>query len=51
MLYLSSQGFSLDSHEIVTNFPRRMLSDLDQEATLKELKLFPQETIFVQSRG
>ena len=50
-MYLKSEGFSLDQHEIVTNFPRRILSDQDQNLTLKELNLFPKETIFVQTKG
>jgi hypothetical protein len=43
-----SEGFPLESHEIVTNFPRRVLSDLDKNQSLKDLGLFPRETIFVQ---
>jgi len=48
--YVRSQGYPLDSHEIVTNFPRRILTDLDSTQTLKQLGLFPQETVFVQKR-
>jgi hypothetical protein len=46
--FVISEGFPLESHEIVTNFPRRVLSDLDKNQSLKELGLFPRETIFVQ---
>ena len=48
--YVTSRGFALDSHEIVTNFPRRILTDMDETKTLKDLGLFPQETVFVQKR-
>merc|ERR1712228_485180 len=34
--FVVSEGFSLDSHEIVTNFPRRILTDLDTSKTLKD---------------
>jgi hypothetical protein len=46
--FVISEGFPLESHEIVTNFPRRVLSDLDKNQSLKDLGLFPRETIFVQ---
>jgi hypothetical protein len=43
-----SEGFPLDRYEIVANFPRRVLSSGHDDETLKELGLFPRETIFVQ---
>lgn len=46
--FISWKGFSLSDHEVVTNFPKRVLSQLDQNLTLKEHNLFPRETIFVQ---
>ena len=45
-----SEGFPVESHEIVTNFPRRILTDLDTSQTLKDLGLFPKETVFVQQK-
>ena len=50
VLYVASKGFSNESYEMVTNFPRRKLSYLDFEITLKEAGLFPKETVFVQAR-
>ncbi len=48
-LYIASHGFPLDRYEIVTNFPRRILTGADNDAkNLKELGLFPQEAVFVQ---
>jgi hypothetical protein len=46
-----SRGFELKTHEIVTNFPRRILTDVDESKTLKELNLFPRETVFVQQKA
>jgi len=48
--YVKSEGFSLDKHEIVTNFPRRILTDMDTKQTLKELGLFPKEMVIVQQK-
>ena len=38
--YVKSEGFDLDKHKIVTNFPRKILTDLDTKQTLKEMGLF-----------
>ena len=48
VLYIRSKGFSLEDHEIVTNFPRRVITQLSLMDTVKEAGLFPQETVFVQ---
>ncbi|XP_078693986.1 UBX domain-containing protein 7-like isoform X2 [Branchiostoma floridae x Branchiostoma belcheri] len=45
-----SEGYTNERYELVTNFPRRKLSYMDFNVTLKEAGLFPQETIFVQQR-
>jgi len=46
--FISEKGYPLDDHEIVANFPRRIISQLDQDKTMKEHSLFPRETLFVQ---
>ena len=46
--YVKSEGFDLDKYKIVTNFPRRILTDLDTKQTLKEMGLFPKEMVIVQ---
>ncbi len=51
ILFVQSRGFSDANYEIVTNFPRRVLSDLDGAQTLKDLGLFPQEMVFVQEKS
>jgi len=48
--FVKSEGFTLDQHEIVTNYPRRILTDLDTKQTLKELGLFPKEMVIVQQK-
>jgi len=48
--YVKSEGFGLDQHEIVTNYPRRILTDLDTKQTLKDLGLFPKEMVIVQQK-
>jgi len=48
--FVKSKGYTLDQHEIVTNYPRRILTDLDTKQTLKELGLFPKEMVIVQQK-
>jgi len=50
LLYIQEKGYSVESHEVVTNFPRRVLHSLDSKATLKDLGLFPRETVFVHQK-
>lgn len=47
---MAASGFPEDKYEIVTNFPRRILTAKkeDETKTLKELSLHPRETVFVQ---
>ncbi len=48
VLFVGSKGFGSADYEVVTNFPRRVLSDLDLDQSLREAGLCPQETVFVQ---
>jgi len=48
LTFVSFKGFSTENHEIVTNFPRRQLNTLESTKSLKEVGLFPRETVFVQ---
>jgi|ERR1712181_97145 len=50
LLYIQEKGYSVESHEVVTNFPRRVLHSLDSKASLKDLGLFPRETVFVHQK-
>ena len=48
--YVGSKGFPRDKYELVANFPKRHLLEMDGEASLKDAGLFPQDTIFVHAR-
>jgi hypothetical protein len=48
--YVASKGFHVKDYEMVINFPRRVLSDMDGTITVKDLGLHRQETVFVQLR-
>ncbi|XP_076370816.1 UBX domain-containing protein 7-like isoform X2 [Tachypleus tridentatus] len=50
VLYVAAQGFPRENYELVTNFPRRNLSELKPSETLKDIGLFPRETVFIQLR-
>ena len=46
--YLTEVGVDIHQNEIVTNFPRRVLQDLDKSLTFVEANLYPSVTVFVQ---
>ncbi|CAB4032271.1 UBX domain-containing 7 [Paramuricea clavata] len=48
--YVQNQGYSNERYELVTNFPRKKLSYMDSDLSLKDAGLFPRETVFVQER-
>ena len=48
--FVKSEGFDMDKYKIVTNFPRRILSDFDTKQTLKEMGLFPRKMVIVQKK-
>ncbi|KAF8797295.1 UBX domain-containing protein 7-like [Argiope bruennichi] len=48
LLFIDEIGYSPDKYELVTNYPRRNLCQLDLSKSLKEVDLFPREMIFVQ---
>lgn len=47
--FLSSKGFPENEHEVVSQFPRRNLSEVDHNTTFKDLGLYPRETVFVHT--
>ena len=49
--YVSSRDVDLETHELVVNFPRRTLSDMDPSVSLQQAGLHPQETVFVQLKS
>ena len=49
-LFVNGKGFSSERFELVTNFPRKKLSYMDGDVTLKAVGIVGQETVFVQER-
>eukprot|EP00088_Acartia_fossae_P041974 TRINITY_DN4393_c0_g1_i4.p1 TRINITY_DN4393_c0_g1~~TRINITY_DN4393_c0_g1_i4.p1 ORF type:complete len:532 (+),score=166.90 TRINITY_DN4393_c0_g1_i4:54-1649(+) len=45
--YISAKGYPSEVYEVVTNFPRKVITSLDLYTTLKDLNL-ARETMFVQ---
>ncbi|GFY48282.1 UBX domain-containing protein 7 [Trichonephila inaurata madagascariensis] len=48
LLYLGEIGYNPEKYELVTNYPRRNLCQLDLFKSLKDVDLFPREMIIVQ---
>lgn len=48
--FVKGKGYSNEQYELVTQFPRRRISDLDLESTLQQNGLHTRETVFVQAR-
>lgn len=51
VLYLEELGYDSGKYELVTNYPRRNLCQLELSNTLKEVDLFPREVIIVQQKS
>ena len=49
-LFVNDQGFPNERFELVTNFPRKKLSYMDGDSSLKSIGIIGQETVFVQER-
>nr|XP_022318721.1 FAS-associated factor 1-like [Crassostrea virginica] len=50
LFYLTSEGFHMEDYKILTTFPRRDISQLDESETLQDLKLYPQETLILEEK-
>lgn len=50
--FTASKGFPVEEYKVITSFPRRDLSSdpTDMRKTFQDLKLCPQETVFVEER-
>lgn len=48
--FLVVQGYPNDEYKVISSWPRRDLTSLDESQTLKELKLCPQETVILEER-
>lgn len=48
--YLTSEGYPSEEFKILSSWPRRDLTQLDPNQSLKELKLYPQETLTLEEK-
>ncbi|XP_044746022.1 FAS-associated factor 1 [Coccinella septempunctata] len=48
--YLTVEGYPSEDYKIISSWPRRDLTAIDQTKTLEELKLYPQETVILEER-
>ncbi|XP_028404725.1 FAS-associated factor 1-like [Dendronephthya gigantea] len=48
LIFVQSKGYLEDQYTVVTNFPRKQLSNMDPRQSLQSLGLYPQETLFVE---
>lgn len=47
--FLRKQGLDTSEHEVVTHFPRRSVSEINQSINFKNAGLYPRETLFVHT--
>ncbi|XP_035906518.1 FAS-associated factor 1 [Anopheles stephensi] len=48
--YITAEGYLIDEFKVISGWPRKDLTTLNHESTLKELKLYPQETLILEER-
>ncbi|XP_051869130.1 FAS-associated factor 1 [Pristis pectinata] len=48
--FVASKGFPKDEYKLLSTFPRRDVSQFDPTETLLEVKLYPQETLFLEAK-
>ncbi|XP_050538185.1 FAS-associated factor 1 [Daktulosphaira vitifoliae] len=48
--YLYVNGFSQEEYKVISSWPRRDLTTLNAAQTMKELNLYPQETLILEER-
>uniref|UniRef100_A0A8C8YHD9 Fas associated factor 1 n=1 Tax=Prolemur simus TaxID=1328070 RepID=A0A8C8YHD9_PROSS len=48
--FVASKGFPWDEFKLLSTFPRRDITQLDPNKSLLEVKLFPQETLFLEAK-
>ncbi|XP_050513741.1 FAS-associated factor 1 [Diabrotica virgifera virgifera] len=48
--FLIVKGYPTEEFKVISSWPRRDLTSLDKSQTLKELKLYPQETVILEER-
>ncbi|KAK3091347.1 hypothetical protein FSP39_019169 [Pinctada imbricata] len=50
LYFITSEGFHTEDYKVLTTFPRRDISQLEEDRSLEELKLYPQETLILEER-
>nr|XP_039247702.1 FAS-associated factor 1-like [Styela clava] len=48
--FVGSLGYLNDKYRVITSYPKRDISSLDPKVSLKDHKLFPQETLIIEER-
>jgi len=48
--YLAAKGFPASDYKVLSSYPRRDITEINQSLTLKDLKLYPQEKFNVEER-
>lgn len=48
--FLTVEGYNSEDYKVISSWPRRDLTSMDQTKTLEELKLYPQETVILEER-
>ncbi|XP_059503913.1 FAS-associated factor 1 isoform X2 [Stegostoma tigrinum] len=48
--FVASKGFPRDEYKLLSTFPRRDVTQFDPTETLMEVKLYPQETLFLEAK-
>ncbi|GFN79067.1 fas-associated factor 1-like [Plakobranchus ocellatus] len=48
--FLTARGFHIEDYKVLKTYPKMDISSLDKSSTLESLKLFPQETLFLEER-
>ncbi|CAH1774832.1 unnamed protein product, partial [Owenia fusiformis] len=48
--FIVTKGFHLEDYKVLTTYPRRDLTTLDENMSLHDHKLFPQETLILEER-
>ncbi|RZF45641.1 hypothetical protein LSTR_LSTR010592 [Laodelphax striatellus] len=48
--YLVVKGYHTENYKVISSWPRRDLTTFDVHSTIKELKLYPQETLILEER-
>ncbi|KAM3915405.1 FAS-associated factor 1 [Leptodactylus fuscus] len=48
--FVASKGFPCQEYKLLSTFPRRDITQMDPSRTLMDLKLYPQETLFLEAK-